>query len=70
MHASCAGAEINGRRSRLHPTHSILPYMCYAGPGSRGISRRECFLVNKERKEEPRYWLTMMIDAKKALLMR
>ena len=51
MHASCADAETNGRRSRLHPTHSILPYMCCAGPGSHGISRIECFLVLKKEKK-------------------
>ena len=50
VHASCADSETNVRRSRLHPTHSILPYMCCAGPGSRGTSRIECFL--KKRKEK------------------
>ena len=55
MHASCAGAEINGRRSTLHPTHSILPYMCCAGPGSRGTSRIECFLVKQKTKKTKKH---------------
>ena len=57
VHASCADAETNGRRSRLHPIHSICPYMCCAGPGSRGICRIECFLVEKRQKRQQRgFW--------------
>ena len=44
-HLQSFNVAIHNQRSKLHPIHSMFPYMGCAGPGSRGISRIECFLV-------------------------